>query len=267
MAWKGFDMRKHLIPIAAFLVAILGTPPAVGQPEQEFVHDGTLRVGVPVFNPVLAGARADGSVAGVANDLGRMIAAKLGARFQLVRYESTEAFAKSFGASEWDIAIGPKTPLAEKSADLSSAFMLVDNFYAAAPGRQFADVSEVDRPGVKIAVVVNSAPDQYLGTALKNATLFRFQGGTPEVVQVFRAGEADVYASNIENLTALSNAMPGTRIVPGPFRSVSMVVAFPKGKSAEAARMLRAWVGEAKATGLILKSIESAGVRGVRVAD
>jgi polar amino acid transport system substrate-binding protein len=260
-------MRKHLIPIAAFIVAILCAAPAAAQPEQEFVHEGTLRVGVPVFNPVLAATRVDGSVTGVANDLGRMIASKLGARYQLVRYESTEAFAKSFDASEWDIAIGPKTPLVEKSADLSAAFMLVDNFYAAAPGRQFADVGEVDRPGVKIAVVINSAPDQYLGGALKNATLFRFQGGTPEVAQAFRTGQADVYASNVENLTALSNAMPGTRIVPGPFRSVSMVVAFPKGKSAEAARALRAWVAEAKATGLILNSIESAGVRGVRVAD
>ena len=65
-------------------------------------------------NPVLVTRQPDGKLTGVSVDLGRLIAAKLGARYQEVTYQTTESFAKSFGATEWDIAIGPRTPIAEK---------------------------------------------------------------------------------------------------------------------------------------------------------
>ena len=174
-------MRAEVV--AAFALLMATSSLAVGQTAKELAPNNTLRVGVLVSNPVLVTKMPDGTLAGVSVDLGRLIAAKLGARYQEVTYQTTETFAKSFGAGEWDIAIGPRTPIAEKNADLSSPFMLVDNIYVAAPGRQFANASEVDRPGVRIAVVVNGAPDQFLSTALKAASLVRIQGATPQIVE------------------------------------------------------------------------------------
>ena len=75
------------------------------------------------------------------------------------------------------------------------------------------------------------------------------------------------YGSNAENVHAAANSLPGSKILPGAFRTVSMVVAYPKGKSPAAQDMIKAIVSEAKSSGLVQKAIDSAGLKGVRVAD
>src|SRR5437016_6306062 len=79
---KGFPMRKPLVAVAAFVMWAAFTAAAFAQSAQEFVHEGTLRVGVLAFNPVLASTKPDGTLAGVSVDLGSLIAAKLGVRVQ-----------------------------------------------------------------------------------------------------------------------------------------------------------------------------------------
>lgn len=144
--------------------------------------------------------------------------------------------------------------------------MLVDNIYVAAPGRDFADASEVDRPGVKIAVVLNGAPDQFLSRTLKSAQLVRISGGSEAMIEALRSGKADVYGSNAENVHRVAAGLPGAKIVPGAFRTVRMAVAFPKGLSRAATDKLTEIVNAAKTGGAIQKAIEDARLKGVRVA-
>ena len=177
-------MRAILAGAFSFLVGMTGI--ASGQNSAELAPNNTLRVAALLSNPVLVTKKQDGSLGGVAIELGQMIATKLGARFQAIPYQATDTFAKSFGSGEWDIAIGPRTPVAEKHADLSQPFMFVDNIYVAAPGKQFSNANEVDRSGVRIAVVLNGAPDQYLSKNLKSAILVRVDGATPQIVQALR---------------------------------------------------------------------------------
>lgn len=249
----------------ALLLAIGGT--RVSQAGSELAPNDTLRVALLISNPILVTKKPDGTLGGVAVDLGRMIAAKLGARYQEVTYQTTDTFAKSFSSGEWDVAIGPHTPVAEKNAELSPPFMLVENIYVAAPGRQLSHASEVDRAGVRIAVVLRGAPDQYLSERLKAATLIRINGATQEIVEALRSGKADVYGSNAENVQKAANSLPGSKILPGAFRTVSMVIAYPKGKSAEAQDAIKAIVRDAIASGLVQRAIDSGKLKGVRPAD
>jgi polar amino acid transport system substrate-binding protein len=258
-------MRAMAATALAFLIGASGI--AAGQAGQELAPDNTLRVAVLAFNPVLVTKKPDGTLGGVSVDLARMIAAKLGARYQEVTYQDTDAYAKSFGTGQWDIAIGPRTTVAELKADLSPPFMLVDNIYVAVPGKQFSNAADVDRPGIRIAVVVNGAPDQYLSKNLKSATLVRIQGTTPQVIEALRAGQADVYGSNAENVQAAADALPGSKIPPGAFRTVQMAVAYPKGKSQAAQDTIKTIVNEAKSSGLIRRAIDLAKLKGVRVAE
>jgi len=195
-----------------------------------------------------------------------LIAENLGVAFEPVLYPDTDGYAKSFGTGQWDIAIGPRTPVAEAHSRFSPDFMLVDNIYVAAPAREFADASHVDRPGVKVAVVLNGAPDQFLSSTLKSAQLVRISGGSEAMIEALRTGRADVYGSNAENVHKVAAGLPGSKIVPGAFRSVRMTVAFPKTRTAAAERKIVEIVNEAKIGGLIQKSIDEAQLKGVRVA-
>jgi hypothetical protein len=113
------------------------------------------------------------TVGGVALDVGKFVAAKLGVSFELVAYTNADAYTQSFGKGEWDIAIGPPTPLVAEKADFGPDLVLIDFMYVAAPGREFANAAQVDRPGVKIGVGRNSTADQFLSRTLKSAELVR----------------------------------------------------------------------------------------------
>ncbi|MBX9777579.1 MAG: transporter substrate-binding domain-containing protein [Xanthobacteraceae bacterium] len=186
---------------------------------------------------------------------------------QQIVYDTTETFTKSFGSGAWDVAIGPRTPIAENTSELTRPFMYVDNIYVAAPGQNLTHAKDVDRPGLRIAVVINGAPDQFLSRTLKAATLVRVAGATPQIVEILRAGQADVYGSNAENVHAAAAAIPGSRILSGAFRTVHMVVAFPKAQGDSRRQIIGAAVGDAISSGLIQCAISAAGSKGVRVAD
>jgi len=103
--------------------------------------------------------------------------------------------------------------------------------------------------------------------SVKWPRLVRVQGATPEIVEALRAGKADVYGSNAENVHAAAARLDGSKILPGAFRTVSMVVAYPKGRSQAAQDAIKVIVNEARSSGLVRKAIDLRGLKGVRVAD
>jgi polar amino acid transport system substrate-binding protein len=238
-----------------------------GQQVTEIAPSGKLRVGLAVFNPVLVSKKADGTLGGVSIELAKFIADKLGVPFEPVMLQNTEHYTGSFGQSEWDIAIGPRGAAVAEKADFSPEFMLVDNIYVAAPGRDFADASEVDRAGIKIGVAKDGAPDQLLTRTVKAAELVRITGGIPAAIEALRTGQADVYGSNGENVYAIAQALPGSKIVPGAFATVRMAVALPKGRSPAVQAKLAEIVNQATAAGVVRKAIQEQALKGVRPAE
>ena len=215
-------------------------------------------------NPVLVSKNTDGTLGGISVDLGNLIAAKLGAHMLPVLYPDPEAYTQSFGKGEWDIAIGPRRASDVDKVDASPDFMLVDNIYVAAPGRDFTDASQVDRPGVKIAVAQGGAPDKFLTNALRAAKLVRVPGRLDDAVECLRSGQADVYGSNGEFVYAIAQRLPGAKIVSGAFTTVHMAVLLPKGRSPAAQSEIASIVREAITKELPSEAIERQALKGVR---
>jgi len=258
-------MRRFLL-LAIVLIAISIPRSVSAQPaiSSEIAPLGKLRVATNGENPLLVMRTPDGKmVGGVALDVGKFIAEKLGVSFELIAYASADAYTQSFGKGEWDIAIGPPTPLVAEKAEFGPDLTLVDFMYVAAPGREFANAAQVDRPGVKIGVGRNSTADQFLSRTLKSAELVRLGGGS---VEALRSGKTDVWAANATNVQRVADALPGAKVVPGAFTTERHSVALPKGRSSAAQAKLAEIVNEAKKTGVVRKAIEQPGVRGVRVA-
>jgi len=253
---------------AAIILAGLSLSAAApAQPApSDIAPGGRLRVALLVTNPVLAIKQPDGTLAGTAPDLGRFIADRLGARFEPVAYQDPQSFTASYGKNEWDILIGPRTATAAERADFSPDIMLVDNLYLAAPGRDFASADQVDRPGAKIAVARGGAPDQFLSRTLRHAALVRITGDIAETAEVLRTGQADLYASNGENVFLVAQRLPGARILPGAVTTVHMAVALPKTRPPASLAALARIVTEAKAAGIVRRAIQAQDLKGVRPA-
>lgn len=260
-------MRTKVL-LAIIVLATSISDAALGQPaiSSEIAPLGKLRVAMNGANLALVTRTPDRGVSGVAVDLGKFIAERLGVAFEPVVYANPEAYTESLGKGEWDIAIGVPTPLAAEKADFTPDLVVFDFLFIAGPGREFAGAAQVDRPGVKIGVARNSAPDLFLSRTLKSAELVRMPGGVPGAIETLRNGKADVYAANSPIVQAIADGLPGTSIVLGAFTTERVAVAVPKGRSSAAQGKLAEIVNEAKASGLVRKAIEQAGVKGVRVA-
>jgi len=206
---------------------------------------------------------------GVAEPVGKFIAEKLGVSYEPIMYGNPEAYAKSFGKEEWDIAIGPRVPAAAEQSDLSADVWLIDLIYVAAPGQKFADASQVDQPGVKVGVIQGSPSDRYLSHNLKSAELVRIPLSAhiaTDAIELLRGGKSDVFGADSGVGYPTADGLPGAKIVPGAFNIVRVAVAIPKGRSSAVQAKLAELVDEAKRTGVVLKAIEGAGLKGVRVA-
>ena len=177
--------------------------PASGQLRDR--ADGEIACGNERGNPVLLTRTADGKmVGGVAFEVGKFIAEKLGVSFELVRLRQADTYTQSFGKGEWDIGFGARTPLVADKADFVLDLVLADYAFVAAPGPEFADAAQVDRPGVKIGVGRNSSSDQFLSRTLKSAELVRCPAA--EAIEALRSGKADVWAASASNAQEVADA-------------------------------------------------------------
>lgn len=215
-------------------------------------------------NATLVRRGADGAVSGLSADLGRFIAGRLGVPYEPVVYDSAAPFTASFGKTEWDIILTGKNAVVGKLVDFSADLFLIEYVYVAAPGREFADPAAVDAPGIRIAAPRNASADVYLSRTVKAAELVRVDGDLNAGIELLRAGQAEVYATSINNGRVMEERMPGAKIV-GAFQTITFAVAMQKGRSAAAQARLMQIVTEAKAAGIVREALERVGAEGVRI--
>ncbi len=231
----------------------------------EIVPTGKLRMGINGANATLYARAADGSAAGIAADLGKFIAGKLGVPFEPLVYSGAATYTASFGTGEWDLIVTGRNPLAAQRVDFIGDVILIDYVYLAAPGRPFGGPAEVDRAGVKIGVPRNASADAFLSQRLKAAELVRLPGDMDTAAAMLRDGKIDLYASGGDSLQRIEDRVPGSKII-GTFETVAFAISTAKGWSPEAKARLTQLVNEAKAAGIVQKAIGASGRKGVRAA-
>jgi polar amino acid transport system substrate-binding protein len=232
--------------------------------QAEITPTGKFRVGMNGSNATLVHHSADGTVSGLSADLGRFIADRLGVPFEAVVYASSAPFTASFGKSEWEIVLTGRNPFAATKVDFLVDVFLIDYVYVAARGDRFSGVADVDRPGVRIAVPLNASAQAFLSGRLRHAQLVPVAGDSHAAVELLRSGEADLYASSIQNSLEIASLIPGARVV-GTFETVRFAASVRKGTPASVQARLTELVNEAKAAGVVRNALGN--LPGVRVTD
>jgi polar amino acid transport system substrate-binding protein len=184
-------------------------------------------------------------------------------------YPSPDAYLQSFGKGEWDIAIGPRTLAPADKSNSTADLWVISLVYVAAPGKQFPDVTSVDKAGVKIGTIRGAPSDRVLTREIKAAEIVRIPLSpaiAADAAELLRSGKADVFGADSGVGYPAAEALPGAKIVPGTFATVRVAAALPKARSAAAQAALAAVVEEAKQTGVVQTAIDAKGLKGVSVA-
>ena len=227
----------------------------------ELASGGTLRAAINMANSLLVtGATPEGDPDGVAPDMARAIAERLGVGVSFVPFAAPGELADAVDGDIWDIGmIGAEPARAERIA-FSAAYVEIEATYLVPEGSAFAAVEDVDRDGVRIAISGRSAYDLYLSRSLAHAELVRAQG-VKGAVELLVRDKLDALAGLRPALAAEAENMAGARVLDGYFTTIQQAVGTARGNDAGAA-FLGQFVEEAKASGLVGRLIERHGVAG-----
>ena len=231
----------------------------------ELAPTGVLRAGINLSNFLLVtGKTPAGDPEGVAPDMAREVAARLGLPVKYITFKSPGELADAAGKGIWDIGLIGAEPQRAETIAFTAAYVEIEATYLVPAGSRLKTIADVDAPGVRIAVAGRSAYGLWLERNLRHATLVRADslGGATEQ---FMRDKLDALAGLKPGLLADLDKLPGARIIDGKFSSVQQAIGTAK-RNAAGAAYLDALVAEAKASGLVARLIERHKVRGLSVA-
>ncbi len=262
-------MRTIHWPTAIFALMLTGCVGMQTAPTPEarsaLAPTGKLRVGFISGSPIHAAKdAASGEFKGVAVDLGKELARRIGVSFEPVAYSSVPALIVAAKTGEWDVATMGINAERALVVDFTAPYMEVEFSYLVPQGSPISTLSDIDRPGVRIGVVEKGSPDAYLTGTIRSATLIR----APTVagmVESLRTGRVDALFGTKAGMLSQAEKLAGARVLEGRSGGEETGMAIPKGRQLGAA-YARQFVEDAKTEGLVKTAIEKAGLRGVVVA-
>ncbi|HEY1235711.1 MAG TPA: ABC transporter substrate-binding protein [Candidatus Binatia bacterium] len=225
---------------------------------------GSLRVGINYGNPVLAKRDlATGELSGVAVELARELGRHVDLPLDLMPFESAGKMFEAIKSDAWDVAFLAIDPARANEIDFTPPYLEIEGTYLVPESSQLASVDEVDSPGVRIGVSANSAYDLFLSRSIGKAELVRAPNPNA-AFELLIDDRVDVVAGVRQHLVANSSKLPGARVFQGRFMAIQQALGIRKGRHATEA--LSDFIEQAKASGLVARIIENAGVHGVSVA-
>jgi len=246
-------MRRALI-VCAFALAVAGV--AQGS---ELASGDTLRA--VYIDSNLAQARRDpasGEVRGPAADLTRELAKRNGLKFTIQPAPGVAGVIAAVKAGGADIGFVAYDATRAQEVDFSQTYLLAHNTYIVRDNSPARAAADLDRADIRIGVGEKDAADLFLTRNLKAAALRRMPSSDLDSgIRMLLAGEIDAYAANRTRLLAVTDKVPGLRLLPDNFYDVeqAIVVAMGNPKRRE---IVERFVIDAKASGLVQSAIDRA---------
>lgn len=216
---------------------------------------GTLRAGINRGNPILVqGSTAAGDLRGIAVDLARELARRIGVPVELVTYDGAGKMTDAVKTGAWDVAFLAIDPARASDISFTAPYLEIEGTYLVPAGSPLRAIADVDCEGARIAVGAKSAYDLFLSRHLSRAQIVR--APTPaEAVDLFMTDKLDAMAGVRQALVTAATKIPGSRVLDGRFMVIPQAAGIPKGRDA-GARYLREFIEDAKASGLVAQALK-----------
>jgi polar amino acid transport system substrate-binding protein len=229
---------------------------------QILAPDGRLRVGAFPGSPVsMAKDSGSGEIHGLAIDLGKALATRLGVAFVQVDYQRIAEVLAGMKAGDVDFTISNATPARAADVDFSQTLISLELGYLVPAASPIATMSDLDQFGLRAGVTQGSTSQGTLPDILPKAIVVPAPNAG-QAIEMFERRELDLFATNKPTLFEMSDRMPGSRVLEGRWGVEHIAIAIPKGR-ATAMEVLRRFVAEVQANGLLAQAVERAGLRGV----
>jgi polar amino acid transport system substrate-binding protein len=252
----------------AFAVIVASTATVRAQAVDQAVREqltptGKLRVGVAAgLTPGTGNVAIDpanGRPRGIGAELGAALGHKLGVEAEWVTYLNSGDLTDAGTTDAWDVAFMPVDEQRKQKLDFGAAHIVLQSTWMVGPGSLIQTLADVDKPGTRVVGVENTASSRAAQRFLKSVMVGLVKS-TDEGFELLRASKVDVTGGSRESLVVLSRLLPGSRVLDGGYLNSYVAVAVPKDRPAALA-YATAFVEEAKASGLVRRTLDSFGMQ------
>ena len=196
-------------------------------------------------------------------DIARALGARIGVDIVLVGHPTIPEMLTCLTTGGCDMGFMGPDP-SRTGVDFSPPILQLDYTFLVPAKSSIQRIADVDRPGVRIAVVSDHASTLTLSRILKHAQLV--YAATPDpTFELLRSGQADAFASVRGVLLSYSAKLPGSRVLDEHYGANLLGMVVPKDQAARLA-YISEFIEQAKASGLVQQAIERAGLPGYKVA-
>ena len=196
----------------------------------------------------------------LAHELGR----RLGAPVEFMVASSSGELTDSLSAGKLDAAFMPPDEERRKSLDFGTLYFVDENTYMVSGGSKIRSISDVDTSGTRVIAIAGTATSRVAARLLKNATVTPVKS-VDDALEMLRTGRADAFALTHQSLAQLVQRVPGARILDGSFNRIGAAMAIQKNRP-NALAYVTAFTEDAKASGLVQRAFDNAGLKGSKVA-
>jgi len=249
--------------LAGLAKAQQGSDPRVA----DLVQAGKIRVGmhsVMYKKDPQTGEPKGAGVGIIFLDIARALGARIGAEIVPVGFPTIPEMMTCLTSGACDMGFMGPDP-SRTGLDFSLPILQLDYTLLVPAASSIQRIADVDRSGVRIAVVRDHASTLTLSRILKHAQLV--YAATPDpTFELLRSGQADAFASVRGVLLAYSAKLPGSRVLDEHYGANLVGIAVPKGHAARLA-YISEFIEQAKASGLVQQAIDRSGLPGYKVAS
>ncbi len=237
-------------------------PSAAPAIRQALAPTGTLRIAAYPGSPTsLVRGAAVGDERGVAVEVGRELARRLGVPAQIVVFERPAEIVDGLKAGRADFTITNASPARARDIDFTPPVIRLESGYLVAPGSRLLSMAQVDSAGVRVGVAQGSSSQAALSRDLRAAQVVPL-ASVVVAAEALRKGELDAFASNKGILFDMADRVPGSRVLEGRWGLEQLAVGVPQGREAAAA-YLQAFVADPALQALMRQAAQRAGLRGL----
>ncbi|HZM33909.1 MAG TPA: transporter substrate-binding domain-containing protein [Burkholderiales bacterium] len=231
----------------------------------ELAPTGKLRIGLNYANFLLVlKDLPDGTPQGIAPDIGRELAKRLGVRAEFVKFDGAGKLADGVNKGMWDVAFLGNEPARANTIAFTPAYLEIPVTFLVPAGSKLKTFSDLDSPGVRISAADKSAYHLFLTRSLKNAELIAADG-IEDSFRMFADLKLEALAGLKPRLIADLARLPGSRILEGQITAVQQSIGTPRSRET-GVRYLREFVEDVKKSGFVGQAISRHKVNGVNVA-
>lgn len=224
---------------------------------EQLAPGGVLRAAINLGNPVLAQPGVEGAPLGVSVALAKALAAELKVRLEMITFDAAGKVFAALEQGAWNLAFLAIEPVREEQIAFSKPYVIIEGTYLVAQHSPFAEVADLDQPGLRLAVGKGAAYDLFLSRSLQHATLER-AATSAAAVALFIEQSLDAAAGVRQPLEQVALKDPRYRVLPGAFTEIRQAMAVPRGNTLASAYVAQ-FLERQLATGFVRGALLASG--------